>query len=148
MGLLLLCKGGAHFLPPSDVCVRSFYLLYCNKTLLHKSSEQSSLVSGPGLNSPPEAKNPGVFSWVSNNLSVPLGCSRAPALSALLRASNLHWSSVLHMVIYVFQRYSLKSSHPRLLPHSPEVCSLYLCLFCCLAYRVIVTIFLNSIYMH
>ena len=30
-----------------------------NKTLLHKSSERSSLVSGPGLNSsPPEAKNP------------------------------------------------------------------------------------------
>ena len=65
---------------------------------------------------------------------IPLGCPRAPAWSALLRASNLHWSSVLHMVIYVFQRYSLKSSHPCLLPHSPEVCSLYLCLFCCLAY--------------
>ena len=33
--------------------------LYFNKTLSHKSSEQSSLVSGPGLNSsPPEAKNP------------------------------------------------------------------------------------------
>ena len=33
--------------------------LYFNKTLLHKSSERSSLVSGPRLNSsPPEAKNP------------------------------------------------------------------------------------------
>ena len=40
----------------------TFSLLYFNKTLLHKSSEQSSLVSGPGLNSPPpEAKNPSVF---------------------------------------------------------------------------------------
>ena len=39
-----------------------------------------------------------------------------------------------HMVIiYMFQCYSLKSSHPRLLPQSPKVCSLYLCLFCCLA---------------
>ena len=49
-------KGGT-LLPPSDAYVRSFlYLLY---TLLHKSSERSSLVSGPGLNSsPPEAKNP------------------------------------------------------------------------------------------
>ena len=28
-----------------------------------------------------------------------------------------------------------------------KVCSLHLCLFCCLAYRVIITIFLNSIYM-
>ena len=35
--------------------------LYFNKTLLHKSSEWSSLISGPGLNSsPPEATNPGV----------------------------------------------------------------------------------------
>ena len=47
----------------------------------------------------------------------------------------------------MFQCYSLKSSHPRLLPQSPTVCSLHLCLFCCLAYRVIITIFLNSIYM-
>ena len=31
---------------------------------------------------------------------------------------------------------------------SPTDCSIHLCLFCCLAYRVIVTIFLNSIYMH
>ena len=31
---------------------------------------------------------------------------------------------------------------------SPKDCSIHLCLFFCLAYRVIVTIFLNSIYMH
>ena len=30
---------------------------------------------------------------------------------------------------------------------SPKDCSIHLCLFCCLAYRVIITIFLNSIYM-
>ena len=46
---------------------------------------------------------------------------------------------------YMFQCYSLKSSHPRLLPQSPKDCSIHLCLFCCLAYRVIITIFLNSI---
>ena len=78
--------------------------------------------------------------------SIPLGCPRAPALGALLHALNLHWSSILHMVIYIFQCYSLILSHPRLLPHSPKVCSLHLCLFCYLAYRVIITIFLNSIY--
>ena len=50
------------------------------------------------------------------------------------------------MVISMLQWFSLKSSHPHLLPQSPKVCSLYLCLFCCLAYRVIVTIFLNSLY--
>ena len=47
----------------------------------------------------------------------------------------------------MFQCYSLRSSHPRLLPQSPKVCSLHLCLFSCLAYRVIVSIFLNALYM-
>ena len=42
----------------------------------------------------------------------------------------------------------LISSHPHLLPQSPKLSSLHLCLFCCLTYRVIVTIFLNSIYMY
>ena len=49
---------------------------------------------------------------------IPLGCPRALALSALLHASNLHWSPILYMVIYMFQYYSLKSSHPHLLPQS------------------------------
>ena len=77
----------------------------------------------------------------------PLGSPRAPALSALLHASNLNWSSILHMVINIFQCYSVISSHPHFSPHSSKVCSLYLCLFCCLAYKVIITIFLNSVYM-
>ena len=41
---------------------------------------------------------------------------------------------------------SPKTSHPLLLPQSPKNCSMHLCLFCCLAYRVIVTIFLNFRY--
>ena len=41
---------------------------------------------------------------------IPLGCPRAPALGALLHASNLHWSSISHKVIYMFQCYSLISS--------------------------------------
>ena len=77
---------------------------------------------------------------------IPQVCPRAPALSALSHASNLDWRSISHMIIYMFQCYSLKSSHPHLL-QSPKVCSLSLCLFCCLAYRVIITIFLNSLYM-
>ena len=77
---------------------------------------------------------------------IPLGCPRALALSALLHASNLHWSSILHTVIYMLQCYSLTISHPCLFPQSPKVCSLHLCLLCCLAYRIIDTIFLNSIY--
>ena len=75
---------------------------------------------------------------------IPLGHPSAPALSTLSHAWNLDWQSVSHMIIYRFQCYSLKSSHHRLIPQSPEVCSLHLCLFCCLAYKVIIIIFLNS----
>ena len=45
------------------------------------------------------------------------------------------------VVIHMFQCYSPKSSHPHLLLQSPKVCSLHLGLFCCLAYRVVITIF-------
>ena len=42
--------------------------LYFKKTLLHKGSERSSLISGPGLSSsPPGARIP--VSWYNNNLS-------------------------------------------------------------------------------
>ena len=42
----------------------------------------------------------------------------------------------------MFQCYSLKSSHPHLLPLSPKVCSLHLCLLCRPACGIVVTIFL------
>ena len=64
---------------------------------------------------------------------IPLCCPRVPVLG------------ILHVVIRTFQGYSLISSHPCLLPHIPKVCSLPLCLFCCLSYKVVITIFLNSI---
>ena len=67
--------------------------------------------------------------------SYPSGSSSAPALSTLPHASNLDWQSISHMVIYIFQCYSLKSFHSHLLPPRPKLCSLHLCLFCCLAYR-------------
>ena len=77
---------------------------------------------------------------------IPLGCPSALALSTLFHALNLDQSSILHMVLYMFQCYALKSSHPHLLPQSPKFCSLYLCLFCHLTYWVIIIIFLNSTY--
>ena len=76
-------------------------------------------------------------SWAPSHLPshpIPLGCPSALALSALLHALNLDWSSISQMGIYMFQCYFLKSSHPHLLPQTPKVFSLYLCLFCCLAH--------------
>ena len=78
---------------------------------------------------------------------IPLSHPSAPAPSTLYHAWNLDWHFISQMIIYIFQCHSPKSSHPRPLPQSPKDCSIHLCLFCCLAYRVIVTIFLNSIYM-
>ena len=71
----------------------------------------------------------------------------APAPSILYLVSNIDWWFVSHKILYMFQCHSPKSSHPLPLPQSPKVRFTHLCLFCCLTYRVIVTIFLNSIYM-
>ena len=71
----------------------------------------------------------------------------APAPSILYPASNLDWWFISYMTLYMFQCHSPKSSYPLPLPQSPKVRSEHLCLFCCLAYKVIITIFLNSIHM-
>ena len=72
---------------------------------------------------------------------IPQGHPGAPALSTLSHASHLDWWSISHRIIYMFQCYSLKPSHACLLPQSPKVCSLHMCLFCCLAYRIVVAKF-------
>ena len=63
----------------------------------------------------------------------------------------IHRTCIGHLfyiwVIYIFQRFSFKSSHLCVLPHSPKICSLHLCLLCCPAYGIVGTIFLNSINM-
>ena len=73
--------------------------------------------------------------------TIPLGRPSAPAPSIQYRASNLDWRLIPYMILYIFQRHSPKSSHPLPLPRSPKDCSIHQCLFCCLVYRVIVTIF-------
>ena len=93
--------------------------------------------------------------WVPNHETpshlpphiISLDHPRAPAPSILYPAWNIDWWFVSCMIVYMFQCHSPKSSHPLPLPQSPKVCSAHLCLFCCLTYRVIITIFLKSIYM-
>ena len=79
--------------------------------------------------------------------TISLGHPSTPAPSILYPASNLDWWFISYNTLYMFQWHSPKSFHPLPLPQSPKDCFIHLCLFCCLAYRVIVTIFLNSIYM-
>ena len=85
------------------------------------------------------------FTWISHRCtcvphsdpphSIPQGHPSAPALSILYHALNLDWWFVSHMILYMFQCHSPKSSHPRPLPQSPKDCSIHLCLFWCLVYR-------------
>ena len=68
-------------------------------------------------------------SWNPSHLpphSIPQGHPSAPALNTLSHALNLNWWSMSHMVIYMFQCYSLKSFYPHLLPESK---SLFFCLY-------------------
>ena len=79
--------------------------------------------------------------------NISLGHRRAPAPSMLCPASDIDWRFDSYMIVYMLECHSPKSSHPLPLPLSPKVRSTHLCLFSCLAYRVVIAIFLNSIYM-
>ena len=118
---------------------RLITLQYCIGFAIHQHESATGVHVFPPHPEPPSHLLP---------CTIPLGHPSAPALSILYHASNLDWRFITHMILHMFQCHSPKSSHPRPLPQSPKVCSLYLCLFCCLTYRVIVTNFLNSIYMH
>ena len=61
---------------------------------------------------------------------IPLGCPSIPALSVLLHASNLDWSSISHMEIYIFRYCSLKSFP---LPSPTESKSLF---FICVSFAI------------
>ena len=74
--------------------------------------------------------------------SHPSGSSQCTSPEHPSHASNLGWWSVSPLIVYLFQCCSLRTSHPCLLPQSPKVCSVHMCLFSCFAYWVIITIFL------
>ena len=73
--------------------------------------------------------------------SHPSGSSQCTSPEHLSHASNLGWWSVSPLIVYLFQCYSLRTSHPCLLPQNLKVCSVHLCHFFCFAYWVIITIF-------
>ena len=79
--------------------------------------------------------------------TIPLGHPSAPAPSFLYPASNLDWQFISYMILlHVLMSFS-QIIPPTPSPTESKNCSIHLCLYCCLVYRVVVTIFLNSVYM-
>ena len=111
-----------------------FTLQYCIGFAIHRHEFATGVHEFPILNPLP----PHIIS---------LDHPHAPAPSTLYPILNIVWHFVSYMIVCMFQCHSPISSHPLPLPQSPKVCAIHLCLFCSLAYRVIITIFLNSIYM-
>ena len=118
-----------------EICILSHMKQIVSPGLMHETG-RSGLVhwDDPPFHLPPH--------------TLPLGRPSALSPSIQYRASNLDWQLVSYMIFYMLQCHSPKSSHPLPLPQSPKACSIHQCLFCGLIHRVIVTIFLNSIYMH
>ena len=119
---------------------RVITLQYCIGFAIHQHESTTGIHVFPILNHPPPSSLP--------IHTIPLGHLSAPAPSIQYHASNLDWRFFSYMILYLCQCYSPKSSHSLPLPQSPKACCIHLCLFCCLAYGVIITIFLNSIYIH
>ena len=129
---------GLFFFLLNEIYLFIFTLQHCIGFAIHQHESTMGVHVFPILNPPPTARLiPSLW-----------GHPSAPAPSTRSHASNLDWWFISYMILYMFQCHSSKSSHPFPLPQSPTDCSIHLCLFCCLAYRVIITIFLNSIHMH
>ena len=83
---------------------RLITLQYCSVFAIHWHESATGVHMSPIPNPPSHLPPP----------PIPLGHPSAPAPRTLYHASNLDWSSISHMVTYMFQCNSLKSSHPRL----------------------------------
>ena len=89
---------------------RLITLQYCSGFAIHYMNQPWVCMCPPSWTPLPSPSHP-----------IPQGYPHAPALSALSHASNLDWRSVSHMILHMFQCYSLKSFHPRLLPESKRL---------------------------
>ena len=139
MGLFFFCVCVCERERERDIVIFNFFycaLQYCIGFAIHLHESTTGVNEFPILN-PPSHFSPYIIS---------LGHPSAPAPSILYPVSTLDWQYVSYMIVYMFQCHFPKSSHPLPLPQTTKVCSINLCLFCCIPYRVIITIFLNSIY--
>ena len=127
-----------HFHPNTSFFFLIFFftLQYCIGFAIHQPVSATGVHTFPILNPPPTSLAIPSF-WV-----IPV---HQPQASCILHQT---WTGDLFLIWYYTCFNAILPNHPPLpLPQSPKDCSIHLCLFCCLAYRVVVTIFLNSIYM-
>ena len=113
---------------------RLITLQYCIVSATHQHESTMDIHVFP-IPKPPPSSFPVPSLWVIP-VHQPQGSCIEPGLA-------IHF---LYDIIHVSMTFP-QISHPLPLSQSPKDCSIHLCLFCCLAYRVIITIFLNSIYM-
>ena len=99
-----------------NVYLFKFTLQYCIGFAIHWHESTMGVHVFPILNPLPPPSNP-----------IPLGHPSASDPSTLYHSSNLDWWLVSHMIIYMFQYLSPKSSHHCPLPLSPKDCSMYIC---------------------
>ena len=115
---------------------RLITLQYCIGFPIHQHESATGIHMFPILNPPPSSL-PIPSLWV-----IPV---HQPQASCILHRT---WTGDSFHIWYYTCFNAILPNHPTLaLSQSPKDCSVHLCLFCCLEYRVIVTIFLNSIYM-
>ena len=109
---------------------------YCIGSAIHQHESARGIHVFPILNPTPSSL-PILSLWV---ISV-----HQPQASSIL-----HWTwtgSLFHIWYYTCFN-AILPNHPTLsLSHRVQKTVLYICVSCCFAYRVIITIFLNSIYM-
>ena len=113
-----------------------FTLQYCIGFAIHQHVSTTGVHMFPILNTPLTSL-PIPSLWV-----IPV---HQPQASCILHRT---WTGDSFLIwYYTCFNTILPSHHPLPLPQSPKDCSIHLCLFCCHAYRAVVPIFLNSIYM-
>ena len=107
-----------------------FTLQYCIGFAIHQHASITGIHVFPILKPPPTSL-PIPSLWV-----IPMHQPQASCIP--------HWTRTgdSFLIWYYACFHAIFPNHPRLpLPQSPKNCSIHLCLFCCLAYRVVVTIF-------
>ena len=126
--------GGCNFLSflrGQSLCFLLYNIVVVLAIHWHESAMCPPMVKHPLTSLP---IHPSVLSQCTG-FECPVSCIEF-GMAIYFTCGNIHVTMLFSQII-----------HPCLLPQSPKVCSLHLGLFCCLAYRVVNTIFVNSIYM-